>query len=772
MNKHRHRPVSHRSVDTAFRRVGIAGLAWIFASLWWLSLAALAPAQEINDTEPKPTPPPKQPPRGYLIDIPHPITSRDIDQILSQLTRLSLAVRQTTPNSDNAAVKRASVVLRFGSSDTPAKQPTRVGESDALGNEAVPNTTALEDALKLARAISGNDLRRVRSIAWVDREVRGSDVLLVLACESILVSSDGSIGDATEGEPTGDETTQLIYQSIAKRRSLLAPEIVKGLANSELAVARVRLAEGDTRFAVGEELRQLRREGAIVEETIWSEAGQPLILTADQLRELRAATAIVDSVDEVADRLGLAGLRDEDVDASGEAVGALLRINGPVRRDRVRRWQSNLAATIERGETNTWLVEIDSPGGYLTGSASMAAFIADPGPSIRSVGGYISREARGDAALLALACRPLTMHPDATLGGSGAEAINPDDVRDQRELIALIANATGRSETLLRGLLDPSLPIHRYTNRRTGRVRYAIPSELAEEALQGEEDVATQWKREQRIELADGLTVQAAIELGLVDESADSLQNAAQTVGLADVPNQLSDRGLVRWVERLGRNDGLAFGLLLLGFMMLSTEASAPGLGLPGFIAMLCFAFFFWTKFLAGTAEWLELLAFGLGLVCLAIEIFVLPGFGVFGIGGLFLTVLGVVLMSQTFVIPRNSYQVNELTQGVWMAIGGMGGLVIGFLIVRAFLPQAATATGLAMESPPSDMDRLERLADFDHLQGKSGTASTRLRPSGKARFGDQVVAVVSDGSAIDPGQSVRVVAVHGNRIVVEAVED
>lgn len=691
--------------------------------------------------------------QGYLIEIPSPLTPRDVDQVLAQLTRLSQSVRkgtgEVTQEGEVSSSRRVTVVLHFSQS----------------AGEAI---TPLEDSLKLARAVSGSELKRIRAVAWVDSTVRGGNVLLTLACESMLVSPAGSIGEATIGEPLGDETPQLIIQAIAKRRGLLPPAIVRGLAAPSVEIARVRLTGGETEFASGEALATLRREGAIVEETVWSEAGQALTLSADQLRELRAATAIVGSQNEVADRLGLAKLRSESLDAAGEAVGVLLRINGPVHPDRVRRWQANLAATTDAGETNTWLVEIDSPGGDLAGSASLAATLADPGSSIRSVGGYVSREARGDSVLLALACRPLVMHGDATLGGSGAEAISTEGVRAQRELIGLIAAATGRSETLMRGLLDPSLPVHRYTNRRTGRIRYAVPSEIAEEDDEG----VSQWKREQRIELSDGLSAQAAIELGLAEESLDSLQAAAASVGLPAVPEQLTDRGLVRWVERIGRNDGLAFGLLLLGFMMLSTEASAPGLGVPGFVALLCFAFFFWTKFLAGTAEWAELLAFGLGITCLAIEVFILPGFGVFGIGGLVLTVLGVVLMSQTFVIPQNSYQMNQLARSVWMAIGGMGGMLLGFIVVRAFLPQAAAAAGLAMESPSANIDRTERIAHYDHLNGQTGVAATRLRPSGKVRFGDFVVAVVSDGAAIDPGQRVRVIQVHGNRIVVEAVDE
>ncbi|GAB5515980.1 NfeD family protein [Rhodopirellula baltica] len=211
--------------------------------------------------------------------------------------------------------------------------------------------------------------------------------------------------------------------------------------------------------------------------------------------------------------------------------------------------------------------------------------------------------------------------------------------------------------------------------------------------------------------------------------------------------------------------------LLVIGFMMLSIEASAPGLGLPGFISLVCFAFFFWIKYLAGTAEWAELLAFGLGLACIGIEIFVLPGFGIFGVGGLILTAIGVMLMSQTFVIPQNAYQLGELTRGLWVALGGLGGCVLGMILVRMYLPQAALATGLSMGVPEANLDESERLAHYDDLMGQTGEATTPLRPSGKARFGERIVPVVSDATAIDAGQSIRVIQVLGNRITVEAVD-
>lgn len=692
--------------------------------------------------------------QGVLVEIPSPLNSRTVERTLVQLSRLAGSARD----------ERVTVVLKFAS-DNPD------GEADLKST----NRTQLEDALKLARAISGPDLRRIRPVAWIDSAVTGYEVLVALACETVVVSPNGSIGTVTDPGSVADETAKLIFESIAKRRALLPDPIVAALVDSDLELAQIRVVGGELKFVVGSDLDELRQSGDVLEESVWSQAFEPLTLSANRLRELRAATAIVTDMDEVADRLGLAGLRNSESDQVENAVGVYLRINGSINPQRVRRWQTNLASTIEKGETNTWLIEIDSPGGNLASSAALATVFSDPGSSIRKVGGYVSREARGDAALVALACRPLNIHPEANIGGGGADAMSSENVARYRELIGMIASATNRSESLIRGLLDPKLAVHRYVHRQTGRVRYAVPSELSSEfendpANEGS-DVSSVWKREQRIELDKGVSAERAIELGLADRIVESLPSAAATVGLASVPPQLADRGLIRFVERIGRNDGLAFGLLLIGFMLLSTEASAPGLGLPGFLSMLCFAFFFWTKFLAGTAEWAELLAFGLGIACLAIEIFVLPGFGIFGIGGLFLTVLGVVLMSQTFVIPQNAYQAGELLGGVWMVLGSMVGLIIGFMFVKTFLPQAATAAGLAMEVPEASIDEFERVAHYDHLVGQTGLAATRLRPSGKARFGELLVSVISDGSSLEANQEVRVVQVLGNRIVVEAVE-
>ena len=56
---------------------------------------------------------------------------------------------------------------------------------------------------------------------------------------------------------------------------------------------------------------------------------------------------------------------------------------------------------------------------------------------------------------------------------------------------------------------------------------------------------------------------------------------------------------------------------------------------------------------------------------------------------------------------------------------------------------------------------------DFTDLINQTGTAYTDLRPSGKATIGDQRLNVVTEGSFIEKDNSVKIIAVEGNRVVV-----
>lgn len=725
---------------TTLRRSGLLVLAWLGVS------TLLSGPVSVGQP---PAPPDAK--RGVLVEVPLPITPR----VVSGVTRTLETIADSGKGGATALV-RTSVVLHY------------------LSHQSDGSTTQFEDALKLARAVAQPKFRQLRIASFVEGEIRGHAVLPILASDTLVITHQASLSDAAANEQGGnaDATIVATYQTIAARRGLFPPEVIEALVRPEQELVLATTLDGKRRFVSGDELTQLRREGGGWREDVWAAAEQPLVLNADRLRSARMASHLVDSLEQVAPALDLAELAPIADQLIGDELAAgLLEVTGAISADRVRRWELNLAKATDAGEVNTALVVIDSSGGKLDASLRLAGTLSSTQPPLKRVIGFVQNQSRGDAALIAIACKPLYLHPSATLGGPGGQAIDGADLRPLEEAIEQIASDTGRPMSLIRGLLNPQEKIFRYTNTKTGQIRFASEEEL----VRGADDPEAErrlWRRGDLVSLAGGLNAAQAIELGLAEGQAASVDELAMTLGMDGVPAPITDRGLIHFVEWVGGLKGVSIFLLMVGMVALSMEAGAPGLSIPGFVSLLCFSAYFWIQFLNGTAQWLEILAFALGVICIAIELFLLPGIGVFGIGGLCLLVLGIVLTSQTFVIPRNTYQFEQLTRNLWLVVGGFAAIVLGLTLLRVMMPQRAILRHLALETPDDEIiERAERLADYEHLRGESGVATTPLRPAGKARFGNDIVQVVSDGTPLSPGDAVRVIEVRGNRVVVAPLE-
>ena len=689
--------------------------------------------------------------QGVLIDVHLPITSRTAATVVETLEAVSKSV-----NANASGVSRITVLLRF-----------RSDESDGA-------ITPFEDALKLARGLSRTEFRQLRIASFVDGVVKGHAMLPILASDLVVITDGASLSEAAinESDAKADETVVATYLALAARRGLFAPEVTMALVRPGDELVLATTIDGKRRFAAGENLVELRRGGGGWQEEVWAATGQALVLNADRMKSARIASHVVKSLDAAQEVLDLAELKPIASQLIGNDLAAgILEVSGAISSDRVRRWELNLAKAADAGELNTVFVAIDSSGGDLESSVQFAGTLSSANPPMKKAIGYISNQSRGDSLLIAIGCKPLYMHPDAKLGGPGGQAIDDNDLRPLEEAIERIANDTGRPLALIRGLLNTTLKVFKYTNTKTGQIRYATEDELALGSDEPEEERRL-WRRGELITLENGLGFKEAIELGLAEGQAVSIEEVALSQGLTETPRPITDRGLIHFVERIGGMKGFSILLLMIGMVALSIEAGTPGVSVPGFVALLCFSLYFWIQFLNGTAQWLEVLAFALGLICIGIEVFLLPGIGVFGIGGMCLLVLGVVLTSQTFVIPRNAYQFEQVTRSLWLVVGGFGAIIVGLALVRLLLPQRTIFKHLELGQPDNEsIERAERLADFEYLLGAPGVATTPLRPAGKARFGDDVVQVISDGTPLSTGDAIRVIEVRGNRIVVAPLE-
>jgi membrane-bound serine protease (ClpP class) len=220
--------------------------------------------------------------------------------------------------------------------------------------------------------------------------------------------------------------------------------------------------------------------------------------------------------------------------------------------------------------------------------------------------------------------------------------------------------------------------------------------------------------------------------------------------------------------------------LIILGLVMLFLEINTPGFGIPGTVAVICFLTVFGSGALLGRVGSLELILFLVGMGLLAVEIFVLPGFGVMGIAGIILIGLSLVFSMQDFVIPRFDWEWNLMGRNVVVVCIGIIAAVTGIAIIALLGPKTrlfdrltlkTQITGTAGGPDPEDavpgglFQSEER--DYAKLKGKTGTAVSILRPSGKATIEGKLYAVEAEGIFIESGTAVKVIRILGNRITV-----
>src|SRR5882762_4668961 len=216
--------------------------------------------------------------------------------------------------------------------------------------------------------------------------------------------------------------------------------------------------------------------------------------------------------------------------------------------------------------------------------------------------------------------------------------------------------------------------------------------------------------------------------------------------------------------------------LLLGGIIGAYLEFKIPGATMPGIISAICFALFFLGHYLAGLAGWEVVALFALGLALVIIEIlFFAHSTIVFGVVGVFL-ILASLLWTMIDRYPGQNFfpTGNMLAMPLLnMFIALVGSLVVIALLAR-YLPRTSIYRRFAlMDSNPPGPSLAGVPRQFATAlalaPGMQGTAITVLRPSGKARFADHIVDVITQGEFIAPETPVTVVRRDGMRVVVKA---
>jgi membrane-bound serine protease (ClpP class) len=258
----------------------------------------------------------------------------------------------------------------------------------------------------------------------------------------------------------------------------------------------------------------------------------------------------------------------------------------------------------------------------------------------------------------------------------------------------------------------------------------------------------------------------------LADGIADSLTDLAHKANLKGKIVRLEPTGFERiafWITEL------APLLLLGGILGAYLEFKIPGATLPGVISAVCFALFFLGHYLAGLSGWEVMALFVLGLFLVLIEIlFFAHSTIVFGVVGVFL-MLASLLWAMIDRYPGDRFFPSR-DMLLWPLINMVIAIVtatIAIMLLARYLPRTSLYRRFALvtsnPSGPSLDNTPRHFATALHLApGAQGMTVSMLRPSGKARFSDQLVDVITEGEFVAAETPITIVQTDGMRVVVK----
>ena len=413
-----------------------------------------------------------------------------------------------------------------------------------------------------------------------------------------------------------------------------------------------------------------------------------------------------------------------------------------------RSWHFRLHRALtaaERAKADGFLLEINTNGGALD-----AAFMIQDRLLKTTIPVYvfINSKAISAGALISLAANEIIMGPTAKIGDALPVTPDPNEASGMKaadaKVISVVAaqaraaaQARGHNSDLAVAMVDPTRP-------------YAPFSQKGELLT---------------------LTALEAVQAGLTDmvaQNTDEVLRLLDLEGAELVTTQLTP--LEQLAGLLSRHVVVS-ALASLAFLGLLIELKSPGIGLPGAFALLCLGLLFFGTSLADLSGFIEPLLLLIGVLLLVLEIFVIPGFGVAGIGGIVCVMLSIGL-SVTY-LPASPLELTDLWLApmVYTMLGTMVGTVVMVPIMFKLLPYIPYLKDAFLD-PHADPELASSANDpqelaFVALVGSTGEAATDLRPAGVAVIAGERYDVVTDGRYVERGTAITVREVTGNRIVV-----
>lgn len=396
------------------------------------------------------------------------------------------------------------------------------------------------------------------------------------------------------------------------------------------------------------------------------------------------------------------------------------------------------------------LLHLNTYGGLVDAADSMrTAILYSPIP----VYVFIDNNAASAGALISIACEKIFMRKGASIGA------------------ATVVNQTGAA-----------MP-DKYQSYMRSMIRSTAEAHGKDTIINGS-DTIYKWKRDPLI--AEAMVDERVVIPNLIDTgkvltfTALEAEKWGYCDGIAESSEEIITNYLgykeydiksytPSWFDNIKgflMNPMLQSLLILIIIGGIYFEMQAPGIGFPSAAALVAAVLYFAPLYIDGLAQYWEILLFIIGILLIAAELFIIPGFGVAGISGIILIIAGLT-MSLLNNTDFNFDEVSgkEIGEATLTVLVGLGGGFVLMIWLSNKIGQKGLFRKIALNT---DLEESTSSPNLTSLIGKEGIAATVLRPSGKVTIENELYDAVSNSGFIEKETKVRIVHFENAQVYVE----
>lgn len=387
------------------------------------------------------------------------------------------------------------------------------------------------------------------------------------------------------------------------------------------------------------------------------------------------------------------------------------------------------------------VVHLDTYGGRVDHADSIRSSLLDAGIPTAV---FINRNAASAGALISIACDSIYMASGATIGA--ATVVNGGDGKA----------APDKYQSYWKGIMRTTAELK---GRNPGIAEKMVDQKLEIEGLSPVGQVIT-------------FSTLEAINNGYCEGELKSVNEVIGQMGI-DQPEIVEYTGSTvdQFINFL-INPTVSSILMILIFAGIFMEMKTPGVGFAGTIALLAIALFFAPHYMEGLVESWEIAVFVVGVFLIALEIFVVPGFGVPGILGIIASVGGLVaaLIDNDGPTMIGTTWTEVLEQTAWVLVMMVSAILVVVVVAKRFFRGGEGHAFVDTSAQTIEEGYVAVSQDILTMVGETGIALTDLRPTGFVEINGKKRDATLKGGAANKGEKLKVVKVDGNTLIVEKI--